>query len=72
MIIDREEKKWREKEQRMIPNATASQVAKKSGVAATVKLRRAELLVLLRRTHSHSISFDIILFRENQIMDYFL
>ena len=75
MIIAREEKKMereRERDQRMIPNATASQATKKSGATVTAKPRRAELLVLPRRTHSHSISFDIIFFKENEIMDYFL
>ena len=67
MIIDREEKKWREREQRMIPNATASQVAKKSGVAATVKLRRAELLVSSKKDHGHS-SLLKPYFRKNEII----
>ena len=41
-------------------------------LVATAKMRRVELPVTLRRTHSHSISLGTIFYgKKNEIMDYF-
>ena len=52
----------REREQWMIHVATASQDIEESRIATIAKLRKAKLLMLLKRTQNYHISFGTFFF----------
>ena len=52
----------REREQWMIHVATTSQDIEESRIATIAKLRKAKLLMLLRRTQNYRISFGTFFF----------
>ena len=69
---ERERERGRVREQWMIYTATASQVVEESRIATIAKLRKANLLTLLRRTQNYHISFGTFFsFWKNEIIDYF-
>ena len=56
----------------MIYTATASQVVEESRISTIAKLRKENLLMLLRRTQNYHISFGTLFsFWKNEIIDYF-
>ena len=69
---ERERERGRVREQWMIYTATACQVVEESRIATIAKLRKANLLTLLRRTQNYHISFGTFFsFWKNEIIDYF-
>ena len=56
MGIKNGDERERERERDVTFATTASQVAKESKIITTAKLKRPILLVLLKKTHDHSIT----------------
>ena len=72
MERERERERGRVREQWMIYTATASQVVEESRISTIAKLRKENLLTLLRRTQNYHISFGTFFsFWKNEIIDYF-